>query len=173
MTSILKVSEIQDPTNSNTALTIDSAGRVSMSSSRPVLLAQGNVNGDVVYANNADITFATSGVNFGEFEQGGMSLVSNTRFTVPVTGLYYFSATVYINDSSTSVRLQLGVNNSFNPTTTIAGLVQSGDAASRTMTLTHVLNLTANDYVTVRNASGGSRTIYNGANHTYAFMYLL
>jgi hypothetical protein len=30
MTSILKVSEIQDPTNSNTALTIDSAGRVLM-----------------------------------------------------------------------------------------------------------------------------------------------
>ena len=29
MTSILKVTEIQDPTNSNTALTIDSAGRVS------------------------------------------------------------------------------------------------------------------------------------------------
>ena len=29
MTSILKVTEIQDPTNSNTALTIDSSGRVS------------------------------------------------------------------------------------------------------------------------------------------------
>jgi len=173
MTSILKVSEIQDPTNSNTALTIDSAGRVSMGSSRPVLSAQGNVGNNVVYADSADITFATSGVNFGEFAQGGMSLVSNTRFTVPVTGLYYFSASVYVNDSNTSCRLQLAINNSFNPTTTIAGLVQSGDAASRTMTLTHVLNLTANDYVTVRNASGGSRTIYNGANHTYAFMYLL
>jgi len=31
MTSILKVSEIQDPTNSNTALTIDSSGNVSFS----------------------------------------------------------------------------------------------------------------------------------------------
>ena len=29
MTSILKVTEIQDPTNSNSALTIDSDGRVS------------------------------------------------------------------------------------------------------------------------------------------------
>ena len=28
MTSILKVSQIQDPTNSNTALTIDSSGRI-------------------------------------------------------------------------------------------------------------------------------------------------
>jgi len=33
MTSILKVSEIQDPTNSNTALTIDSSGNVSFSNS--------------------------------------------------------------------------------------------------------------------------------------------
>ena len=31
MTSILKVSEIQDPTNSNTALEIDSSGRVGFS----------------------------------------------------------------------------------------------------------------------------------------------
>ena len=34
MTSILKVSTIQDPTNSNTAMTIDSAGRV-FTSARP------------------------------------------------------------------------------------------------------------------------------------------
>lgn len=173
MTSILKVSEIQDPTNSNTALTIDSAGRVIMGSSRPVLFAQGNVANNVVYANTADITFATSGVNFGEFEQGGMSLVSNTQFTVPVDGLYQFIAYVYMNDSNTSCRIQLAVNGSFNPTTTPAGLLQSGDAASRSMILSNVLNLTANDYVTVKNASGANRTIYNGANHTYAFMYLL
>ena len=36
MTSILKVSEIQDPTNSNTALTIDSSGNVSFAGGVPV-----------------------------------------------------------------------------------------------------------------------------------------
>ena len=159
-------------TGDTTAMTIDSSGRILMPA-RPMLLAQGNVNTNVDYANNADITFDTSGVNFGEFAQGGMSLVSNTRFTVPVTGLYQFQCAVYINDSNTGCRIQVALNNSFNPTTTIAGVAQSGDAAPVTLMLNHVLNLTANDYVTVRNASGGSRTVYNGYNHTYAFMYLI
>ena len=36
MTSILKVSEIQDPTNGNTALTIDSSGRI-LTPNRPMV----------------------------------------------------------------------------------------------------------------------------------------
>ena len=32
MTSVLKVSEIQDPTNGNSALTVDTAGRVTLPS---------------------------------------------------------------------------------------------------------------------------------------------
>ncbi len=170
--SKLYVDEIASKTGGTDALTIDSSGRL-FTPARPVLLAQGNVNTNVDYANNADITFATSGIGFGEFAQGGMSLVSNTRFTVPVTGLYQFQCAVYINEGNTGCRIQLALNSSFNPTTTIAGVAQSGDAAPRTMTLNHVLNLTANDYVTVRNGSGGSRTVYNGYNHTYAFMYLI
>ena len=171
MASVLKVENISH-TNSTAAMTIDSSGRI-LTPARPVLLAQGNVNGDVVYANNADITFATSGVGFGEFAQGGMSLVSNTQFTVPITGLYQFQTSVYVNDSHTAIRLQLAINGNFNPTTTIAGNSQSGDAASRSIQLNHVLNLTAGDYVSIKNASGGDRTFYNGYNHTYAFMYLI
>jgi hypothetical protein len=44
MTSILKVSEIQDPTNSNTAMTIDSAGRVLMPATTN-LLATSSISG--------------------------------------------------------------------------------------------------------------------------------
>ena len=159
-------------TNNTTAQTIDSSGRI-LTPARPVLLAQGNVNDNVVYANSADINFATSGIGFGEFTQGGMSLVNNTQFTVPVTGLYQFQCSVYLNDSNTSCRIQLLLNGAANPTTTIAGVGQSGDAAARSIQLNQVLNLTAGDYVSVRNFSGGNRTIYNGYNHTYAFMYLI
>jgi len=170
--SKLYVDEIASKTGGTDALTIDSTGRI-LTPARPVLLAQGNVNSNVVYGNNADITFATSGVGFGEFAQGGMSLVNNTQFTVPITGLYQFQTSVYVNDSHTAIRLQLAINGNFNPTTTIAGLAQFGDAASRSIQLNHVLNLTAGDYVSVKNASGGDRTFYNGYNHTYAFMYLI
>ena len=71
MASILKVENISH-TNGTAAMTIDSSGRI-LTPARPVLLAQGNVNDNVVYASSADINFATSGIGFGEFTQGGRS----------------------------------------------------------------------------------------------------
>ena len=43
MSSILKVSEIQDPTNGNTALEIDSSGRVAMSQQEMFRRADGTL----------------------------------------------------------------------------------------------------------------------------------
>ena len=91
MASEIGVQTIQH-TNGTDAMTIDSSGRV-LTPARPALFAQGNSEANVTYANNADVAFATSGINKGEFEQGGMTLVSNTRFTAPVTGLYWHNDT--------------------------------------------------------------------------------
>ena len=44
MTSILKVSEIQDPTNGNSALTVDTSGRI-FTPARPLFMAPGNASG--------------------------------------------------------------------------------------------------------------------------------
>ena len=83
MTSILKVSEIQDPTNSNTALTIDSSGRVLM----PVKPAFH------VYRNAGDVgSSATIVWNEVELNQGSHYDSSTGLFTAPVAGIYYFSA---------------------------------------------------------------------------------
>lgn len=168
MTSILKVNEIQDPTNSNSALTIDSSGRI-LTPSRPMILAQGSVEGDVVYANNAPISNWETNAH-GGFAQG-ITIASNTRFTVPVDGKYWFSASVYFNDSSTSCRLQIMQNGAYNNPN--GQLVQSGDAAARTLQINTILDLSANDYIEIVNATGANRTIYNGSNHTYVSMYLL
>ena len=168
MTSILKVSEIQDPTNSNSALTIDSSGRI-LTPNKPMILAQGNVESNVVYAHNAPISnWKTSGS--GAFAQG-ITIASNTRFTAPVDGKYFFSASVYFNDGNTSCRLQIMQNGSYNNPN--GQLCQSGDAAARNLQVTTILDLSANDYIEICNASGGDRTIYNGAQHTYVSMYLL
>ena len=43
MSSILKVSEIQDPTNGNTALEVDSSGRVAVSQQEMFRKADGNL----------------------------------------------------------------------------------------------------------------------------------
>lgn len=96
MTSILKVSEIQDPTNSNTALTVDSSGRVAMPNRIAFTAGYNTTSGNYI----AVVTSLglTSCVPFNFVTQGGTNGAypnwSNTThaFTVPVAGMYLVSA---------------------------------------------------------------------------------
>ena len=91
MASILKVNTIQDATNSTTAMTIDSSGRVF----RPVLSAwrlQLNNNQSISGSTSAVVTWDNSSTN-GNFIQGGCTL-SSGAITVPVAGVYHINASV-------------------------------------------------------------------------------
>ena len=164
MSSILKVSEIQDPTNNNSALTIDSSGRV-LTPQTPAILVHGPDNNNITWANSTALNFSTVA---GTAYQNGITLVSNTRLTVPVAGVYFISSTVYFNDSSTAIRIQHRKNGSTN-----LALKQNGAAAGRSVTVTQIVDLAANDYMEVMNYSGGSRTVYNGEGHSYSSMFLI
>ena len=82
MTSILKVSEIQDPTNNNSALTIDSSGRVAM----PLKPAFSAVRTNTQAVNNATIICPTVITNVGGHYNG-----TTGQFTCPIAGLYQFN----------------------------------------------------------------------------------
>ena len=84
MTSILKVTEIQDPTNSNTALTIDSAGRVS-TPVKPFAFVgfPGTDSYVALQTANTIVTFSHAFVNDGNHYD-----TSTYKFTCPVAGLY-------------------------------------------------------------------------------------
>jgi len=107
MTSILKVSEIQDPTNGNTALTVDTSGRI-LTPARPVFTASRFSN-----QNAGIIIFDSALVN-----QGSHYNTSDGKFVAPIAGLYsfsfhalsdndgvdsYYSISLYINGSSYAV----------------------------------------------------------------------
>ena len=80
MTSVLKVTEIQDPTNSNTALTIDSTGRV-FEPAKPFIQLFRNVSAS--YSINAIIT------GFRVNDSRGITYNDTTgKIIVPVGGLY-------------------------------------------------------------------------------------
>ena len=84
MASILKVNTIQDATNSTTAISIDSSGRVTTSTNRPAFMARrtsGQSNGIVVF----DTVMLNQGSHYDN---------SNGRFTAPIAGLYNFSFNV-------------------------------------------------------------------------------
>jgi hypothetical protein len=96
MTSILKVSTIQDPTNGNTALTVDASGRVAMPNRIAFTAGYNTTTG--AYVANVTSLGLTSCVPFNFVTQGGTNGVypnwSNTThaFTVPVAGMYLVSA---------------------------------------------------------------------------------
>ena len=96
MTSILKVSEIQDPTNSNSALTIDTNGQV-------VLTAIPYARLEVTGTPNA--TIAASGIGVAPYNNviASRGITHNTStyvFQVPVTGLYNLQGGLRWNNAS-------------------------------------------------------------------------
>ena len=105
MTSILKVSEIQDPTNGNSALTVDSSGKVNA----PVL---GTLTRNVVsfqatgpasytsYGANGVMSYNdTSSAGFHD-NTGGNYSTTNAEFTCAVAGLYHFQASCLVVSES-------------------------------------------------------------------------
>ena len=95
MASILKVNTIQDATNSNTAMTIDSSGRV-LTPAKPSFCAYEDSGGHQIDATNT-IRYQTTTCNVGNHYN-----TSTYKFTAPVAGAYYFSFTAWSNSSSLS-----------------------------------------------------------------------
>ena len=98
MTSILKVSEIQDPTNSNSALTIDSSGRV-LFPQIPCACVGINLSNSQDTSNPYTTTGADILFNIVTINQGSVYDSSNGRFTAPVAGIYEFSYTFLKDDA--------------------------------------------------------------------------
>ena len=83
MTSILKVTEIQDPTNSNTALTIDSSGRVLKSVIPYAFVNFANTGSYVSKSADSILDFSVAVENDGNHYN-----TSTYKFVCPVAGLY-------------------------------------------------------------------------------------
>jgi len=84
MTSILKVSKIQDPTNSNTALSIDTSGRITTPARPAFSVIQIETSGTA--AQTGQYTFNTVDTNVGSCWS-----TSNNRFEAPIDGVYHFA----------------------------------------------------------------------------------
>lgn len=85
MASILKVNTIQDATNSNTAISVDSSGRVT-TPQRPAFHADSSTHETI--DPYFFTSFTTSGI--GRFNQGGHLDLSTGIFTAPIAGVYTF-----------------------------------------------------------------------------------
>ena len=153
MASILKVNTIQDATNSNTAISVDSSGRVTRSviPSWRVGLT-GHL--DISTADLSDIAFTNTSTN-NCFLNGGCTHSSGV-ITVPVTGLYQINACIRVdNVSANYVELYIRVNGS--TSTFLSGYHIEGDPYSSYHAISSVelFSLSANDNVRCSIYAGG------------------
>ena len=149
MTSILKVSEIQDPTNSNTALTIDSSGNIATG---------GRIDaGTSVYAQGShSATISTPSVitfNANQITSGGCTFEdTNTSIKVPVAGLYMVQYSGLGNTGSGGFILGVEKNG-----VTISGSLTINQASNNEGASNNILVvLQANDKITFKVFSGAS-----------------
>ena len=106
--STLKVGTIQDHANSNTALTIDSSGRVFRSVLPHIFAIRRNNSGGgyVTIPSGGQYQFDTV------LQSGGGMALSSGGISIPVTGLYFFNISMLNNNvenNELSVRVGSGL----------------------------------------------------------------
>ena len=157
--STLKVGTIQDHTNSITAMTIDSAGRVL----KPVI-PHGQASCNVVTAATNKIQLTTSLIS-----GGGLTIdQTNERMIVPVSGLYCIGFHHLVDNVTASTTVEARINGSaFSGGTT---QTEANSAYGGPLSVHVIKQLTANDYVEWFVIAG---TVHNNTNYNNHYVYLL
>jgi hypothetical protein len=159
MASILKVNTIQDATNSNTAMTIDSSGRIT-EPQKPSVTVNISDSSYVNVSNNDPIPF-----NSVQFSQGGGNSAFDTSaytFTCPLSGIYLYTFYALAESSENNLDVSL-----YSGSTRIARIFQS---TNRGISGTGVIVASASDVLKFTNSVGATRGFYGtggGASDRY------
>ena len=161
MASILKVNTIQDATNSNTAISVDSSGRITL----PQVPAFHCTKTSSQTASGDDETVVFQQIDF----DNGSNFANNT-FTVPIAGIYFFCFKwLSINDTS-----QHDLNICVNGTVVSrARNDKSASSAHATITINYLASLSVNDAVTCQIDSNGEKVYGSTSNWTTFMGYLI
>tara|TARA_Y100001951_G_scaffold70295_1_gene57139 strand:- start:1886 stop:2395 length:510 start_codon:yes stop_codon:yes gene_type:complete len=168
MSSILKVSEIQDPTNGNTALSIDSSGRV-LKPNQICFSAYHSANIAHGSAVNVDIVYNTT-----RFKVGNDYSTSTGIFTVPTgcAGKYLVNCSgMFMDETSfTFIFLAVRVND-----VTKQEFMASGRNNYSTVNGSMLLDLSVGDEVNIYSGTNGVDAGYwrGGDNFNLFDMYYL
>jgi len=157
MASILKVNTIQDATNSNTALSVDSSGRVQLPQlvhfhGNRVGLTKGELGANIDYNVVRDTNSAWNS--------------SNKQYTIPITGVYQMSFTNIgqssVDTSDQNNKLQYVRSGS---TVDIAWAYHTNDAQHEQVGISVTYYLLASDLIQMSNVSG---VVYNNYYNTFS-----
>ena len=160
MASILKVNTIQDATNSNTAMSIDSTGRI-LTPARPSWFAYTTSH----VTSTGNIVFDTAVYNVGSHYD-----TSNGRFTAPLTGVYMiaFKCLITTPNNSTSVKLYIDGNQYAGTSQEAANMGTYGKLAGQSAGYyvgqggTVLVQMTAGEYANMYATIAGDADLHSG-----------
>ena len=178
MASILKVNTIQDATNSTTAISVDTAGRVT-TPARPYFLV--NTTGTQSTTANSSATAAVVQFSSVEFNVGSHWSTSNHNFVAPVNGIYQFNAMLLLNnvangDDEIHVFFQIdsSVKNFFARSPGEAANGGAGYGGFLHVQGSASYYLTANQTIDIRyRADGGEIGVFGSSTHSHFSGYLV
>ena len=169
-TTELDLATIKDSSGSNTAITIDSSGIV-LFPKIPCACVTINTS------NTQDATnpYTTTGVdilfNKVTINQGSVYDTTNGRFTAPVAGIYEFSYTFLCDDHSDANVNYVDMFKNGVSYVSAAGSRSYDQSSSSygSMSQKTLVDLAANDYLTLRLVSGGFHLESGGSYHSVVF----
>ena len=157
------IAGISSSSTSGTALSID-ANNIVTTPARPAFRVQRTSTATLTSGVLTTVDWETT-----DFDIGSNFDLSANSFTAPVSGVYFFSANLsyYDNGDSRQIEGRLRVNGV--QTQTADAFIQqtSGNNTHMTITITALLNLTANDVVDVQTVSVGTIIFYSGGGRIF------
>ena len=167
MTSILKVSEIQDPTNGNSALTVDTSGRI-FTPARPLFMAPGNASG---YQNTSASVTIISAWNTSDstisIVQGGMSF-NSSGVTVPAAGIYEVFSSVIFKVENAEYGILMIYKNSDRITLSQSYNITTGVTTENSVATKAFVNCAAGDVLSIREQGQNAQWYNNGTYGTFS-----
>ena len=166
MASIIKVNTIQDATNSNTALSIDSTGRIT-EPNKPAFQIQYNSQNSLDFSSGVALS-GTAYYNSSTLqEQGGSNFdISTGHYVMPVSGFYFFHVGIRLDNFAGSY-----IYITLDGTKQIGRYLSSVQSTYINPTVSAAAQFTAGQHVRVRiNSVGDSSVNMNADSYFQGFL---
>ena len=165
--STLKVGTIQDHANSNTAISIDSSGRVTQPA-KPLFMAPGNASG---YQNTSASNTIISNWNTSDSTisilQGGMSF-SSSGITVPIAGIHEVFSSVIFKVENAEYGLLMIYKGSDRITLSQSYNITTGVTTENSVVTKAFVNCAAGDVLSIREQGQNAQWYNNGTYGTFS-----
>lgn len=155
-TTELDLATIKDSTGTNTAITIDSSGRI-LTPARPAFRVHGTTSAWTNFVSNTKLSLLTS----VDYNIGNYYNTTNHEFVAPINGLYHFFGRIYVNNTTSTSDFFISIDDG-SLDNSLYWHASESSALDQSSTFSEVIQLTANQTVSIKGNAGAYFPNYSG-----------